>query len=378
MNTSRRASKILRSVFALTAAFLVLGCNERPKSAEQPLRFGVIVSQTGPNAEYGLKVKRGIELARDAFEKGNPGKKIELKIEDSQSQVPPGLAAFQKLTDADGVRVVFANASFLVKALGPVADEKKVLMVGLGTTAPAMTKGYDYVMRHFPHAEITTKVVAEYAIQKYKSVAVAYLEDEYGKGAAASFNRSFTALGGKIAYESSFSQTTSDLRSLAAKIIDSKPDAVFIPAYGPAFLGVLRALKEQAPQLPILADINVANSSVLKAAGETAEGMIAPAFDLDAGITSTPEQSAFLQSYRAKFGEIPDMFVFTAYDAASIVFRAATEKGMDPKAIKQQIIAAGDMTLLSGVVSYDETGDTRTKVRLFEVRGSQLAPIRTQ
>lgn len=369
---------MIRAFLTMLVVSLISGCGKTEKTEKTEkiaTRYGVIVSQTGPNAEYGMRVLRGIQLAKEDFEKKHPFLPIDLHIEDSNSQAKTGLTVFQKLTDIDKVNVVFANASFLVKALGPAADEKKILLIGLGTTAPHIIEGTQYAIRHFPNADITTKLVASYAAGRYKKVAIGSLEDEYGKGATASFEAAYTAAGGTISQHISFPQGEGAFRTIAEKIVQNKPDAVFVPAYGPAFLALLKALHEKAPNLPILADINVANASVLKSAGDYAEGMIVPAFDLDAGITTTADQESFRKNYLSRFNEAPDMFVFTSYDIASVIFEMATGKSIAPLDLKNQIISGGERSGLSGQFNYDSHGDMDAKMKLFVIKGGKLMPV---
>lgn len=358
----------------VVASFVWLKKSPPSGDAEKRFRVGAIIALTGPNADYGLQVKRGIELAKRDLEARYQGFKVEVQYEDSATSPAKGLSAFQKLTEVDGHRVIVGNASFLAGALAPVASDKKTLFVALATTMPNLVENRPYVMRHFPTAPVTTKLVVDYAARRFKRVAVAYVNDDYGKNAAAVFRSQFEKDGRQITHFDGFDAKSTDQRALASKLLEQSPDAVFVPGYGPAFVAILKHVREQNPQTPILGDLALVNANVLKAAGASAEGVILPAFNLDAGVAKTPEAKAFLERYQTEFGATPDLFLTATYDCILLLGEASRATDGTPEAIRAWLIANGPHKTLEGTMRYTTEGDSDLSVTLVEVKNGKLVP----
>lgn len=81
--------------------------------AQQPLRIGASFSNTGTYAQFGQTVHRGHQLcAKHANEKGGIlGRKIELTVEDDQSEVANAVAIYERLIAQDKVAAVFSPYS---------------------------------------------------------------------------------------------------------------------------------------------------------------------------------------------------------------------------------------------------------------------------
>src|SRR6267154_911582 len=77
-----RNSFMWLSLLAAAICLLFVGCN-RPGTDE--LRFGVILSLTGPAATYGQDNLRGLQLAQGVLNErgGINGKRVELNVQDS-------------------------------------------------------------------------------------------------------------------------------------------------------------------------------------------------------------------------------------------------------------------------------------------------------
>ena len=86
------------SAKAIPAAWfcMALWLGPVPAAAQQPIRIGASYSNTGTYAELGQTVHRGRSLCvKQANEKGGLfGRKIELLVEDDQSQVANAVAIY--------------------------------------------------------------------------------------------------------------------------------------------------------------------------------------------------------------------------------------------------------------------------------------------
>lgn len=72
-------------------------------------------------------------------------REMELIIEDSETNPEEGKKAFHKLETAHHPVLYVSTTSSVSMALGPLAEKNKIILVGLETTTPELTKkGMDF------------------------------------------------------------------------------------------------------------------------------------------------------------------------------------------------------------------------------------------
>jgi len=205
--------------------------------------------------------------------------------------------------DFDKTSVVVVAFSAICNAVAPVAEGTQSLMIGTTTSMPGLVEGRHRVIRLFPNADTLVGPIVLYAADKFSRVAVIFAEDEYGKTIFKAFRDKFEIGGRRIVFSDSFQPTDTEFRSIVAKMLDAKPDAIYLPGYGPGYIALINQIRERSTKIPILADSPLTNPPVYKAAGNAVEGVVVPATALDAGLPETPEQKAFLERYRRSLRE---------------------------------------------------------------------------
>lgn len=339
---------------------------------KKTLRFGAIIAMTGPNADYGLQVKEGIDLAIAAIRQSHPDLEVKVSYEDSATNPGKGLSAFEKLTTVEGHKIIVGNASFLAGALAPIANDKRTLFMALATTMPGLVENRPYVMRHFPTATTTTGIISNYASSRYKKVSIAYVNDDYGKNAAHAFASTFAQAGREVVLSDGFDAKDPEQRSIALKLLDANPDAVFIPGYGPGFVSLIKAIRASNPSIPILGDLALVNAKVLAVAGQAAEGVVLPASSLDAGIASNPRAAGFLQQYLTSHASNPDVFLTASYDAVLNLAKAVLATDGSPEEVRKFLIEKGPHETLTGEMRYNKDGDSELPAELLIVEKGKL------
>jgi branched-chain amino acid transport system substrate-binding protein len=335
--------KIGNPIVIMAILFIVIttpffqGC-ERQKKEPAPqietYRFGAVVPLTGPISALGDLIKRGLELGIEDANAKSQGRHIEAIFEDSKSNPSQGLTAFRKLIDVDKVDVVLVVASSICNAVAPVAEEAKVLMVGMTTSMPGLPDGRKYVIRLFPNADMLAGTIADYAKSKFSRAAVIYAEDEYGKNTFTTFRSKFQGEKRSIVFAEAFKPTDTEFRSTVVKMMEAKPDVIYLPGYGPGYIALINQIRERDANIPIMGDSPLTNPPVYRAAGNAAEGVIVPATPLDAGVAETPAQKEFLERYRARFNENPSINIAINYDFIQLLAGALEKTDQSPEAIR--------------------------------------------
>lgn len=372
------------ALISICLALALGGCKKNTATRGKPNEFraGAILALTGPNAEYGLQAKRGIELAREDIQRTDPTAVISVQYEDSESTPTKSVTAYHKLVSKDGFKLLFGNASFLAKAVSPMAENDDVLFIALGTTMPGLVEGKSHTLRHFPTSADLAPLVASHAKSLYNRVSVLYVNDEYGKSAQADFRKTFESPEKLVIFSEGFDPKNIDVRSLVDKALagdkGTLPQAIYVPGYGPAFSSIINRIREVNPTLPILGDLALVNANVRAALGKNAEGIVVPAFASDAGEASNQKSSEFIKSYTARFQAAPDIIVVTAYDAFRIAYKAGLAAGQSPQKMRSFIINDGPHETINGNISYTKDGDSRLTATLLVVRDGNLSILATK
>ena len=166
------------------AALCALAAMTGLVQAQQTIKIANIVELSGPGTTAGTLFKNGVELAvkeiNDAG--GILGKKIESTTADTQTN--PGVAKglTQKAVD-DGVVAIFGpvySGSIMVS----MAESKRAGVPNFtGGEAAAITQqGNPYVFRTAFGQSSSFPKLAKYINTKAKTLAVIYVNNDYGKG----------------------------------------------------------------------------------------------------------------------------------------------------------------------------------------------------
>ena len=194
------SKKFLIWAAAIAAALQVLAGSG--VSAQETLKFGVADPLTGPSAIFGLDQMQAVRWAvEDINAKGGVnGRKLEAIIADHQTKPDVGIAVVNKFISVDKVPVFITAFSSVVKAVAPIANREKVLMLSVGANSPDVKNLGDYVYTMFPLADVDMKALGAYMVQKQgkKRAAVLYVNHETGIEGAKVFAQAFTKAGGEV------------------------------------------------------------------------------------------------------------------------------------------------------------------------------------
>jgi len=339
------------------------------------VKVGAIVTLTGSGAEIGALTKRGLDLGVAAANRELKGKRIELIYEDSKTQPADGVSAFAKLTNVDGVRITVAQATVICSALAPLAEQKRILMIGTNSTEKGLAKGKQYTIRFYPDAILSANTTSAYVKARYHRVALFYLQNVYGQQAYQAFKNSFEDETHSLVFAEPVSPDATDLRTLIGKMLSGKPEAIFTPVYGRVSVSLLQQIRERDQSIPIIGDVPLVNPPVYRAIGAAAEGMVLPGTPLDAGAYSSEPQRQFVESYRSRFGENPSITVAIHYDAMQLLAAALKETDGSPEAIRKHMLSNHAYRGLVGGLRFDEDGESIMDMTPLKIINGKLLQI---
>jgi branched-chain amino acid transport system substrate-binding protein len=216
--------------------------------AQQPIRIGASLSQTGSFAALGQNQLRGYQLCiKHANEKGGVlGRKLELIVEDDQSQAPVAVGIYEKLITQDKVNAILGPySSTITEAVADLSEKYRMPMVApMASTASIFKKGRKFVFMVQSPAEVYLEGLIDIAAKGgLKTVAVIYEDTLFTKASAQGTVEWAKKKGLQVVLTEAYPKGTSDFAGLLRKIRAANPDVVAAATYFDDAVAITRALK---------------------------------------------------------------------------------------------------------------------------------------
>ncbi len=354
---------------AFLPLFIVLGIGAPwPSGAQQPIRIGATMSETGSFATQGVPARAGYLLCqKHVNEKGGIlGRKVEFLIYDDKSDSKAAVALYEKLIVEDKVDAVMGPyGSTLTEAVAPVTEKHRMVHVSpLAATTSIWEKGRRYLFMVLPPAELFLGGLIDIASRNgLKSVAIIEEDSLFPKAAGKGAVELAKKNGMKVVLHETYAKGTKDFSAILAKVKAGKADVLGMAASSLGdFIVVARQMKEQ--------DINVkmfGNSGAVaefqKELGNTAEF----AYGLSAWEPSLPNPGIkeFVEGYQKEFNRAPSFHAAGAYGSCQIFMEAARRVGsLDSEKLREQLLKLKTKTIFSDY-AVDERGYQLANKGLF-------------
>jgi branched-chain amino acid transport system substrate-binding protein len=208
--------------------------NDEKTEKKEPIKIGVLASTTGALESYGKQTLRGFELGLEYATEGSmevAGRKIEFVVEDTETKPEVAVQKATKLLEEDKVDfLVGSSSSADTLAVLPLAEEYQKIMIVEPAAADSIT-GSEFNKYIFRSARNSSQdAVAGAAAIAGKDVKIATLAPDYsfGRDGVAAFKEAAEKLGADIVLEEYADPAATDFTSNIQKIIDAKPDYLFV------------------------------------------------------------------------------------------------------------------------------------------------------
>jgi branched-chain amino acid transport system substrate-binding protein len=282
---------------AACCAAALLGA--RAVHAQNTIKLAILQELSGAGATAGTNAKNGAILAiKEINEAGGIlGKKIEASVSDTQSNpgVAKGLAT--KAVDDDVFAVI--GPTFSGSIMVSMAETKRAQIPNFtGGEAAAITQqGNPYIFRTSFTQTTAMPKVARYIANnlKAKTVAVLFVNNDFGKGGRDSFAKAAEAAGLKVAADISTESGQVDWSAPVLRAKQSNADVIFVYTNEEESARALRELRKQGVTKPIVGETTLTGQKVIELAGDAANGAVA-----HVGLTVDAPNPLMLK-FKAKF-----------------------------------------------------------------------------
>ena len=333
-----------------------------------------IVELSGPGAVSGTNWRDGVSLAIDEINKagGILGRKIETEHLDTQSNPGVSRAQVQKVLDRDPYVVLGPIYSGSVKVNMALTQQAEVPQIVGAEAADITAQGNPWVFRTAFGQQISMPKIANYLHDqlKVKSVALVWVNNDFGKGGRDSFAREMKARGIEVVADISTEQGQVDFGSDVIKLKSSKADAVFVYTNEEESARFLIEAKRQGITTPLFGETTLLSQKVVDIAGAAANGVRGHVgLSADAPIPAIEE---FTRKFSQRYNYRPDHNGIKGYTAVYLV-KYVTEKigKFDRKAfgaaMKGLTLAPTTAPGILMEASWDQNGDIDRASFLAEI-----------
>lgn len=359
----RRSIRTALMACLLTAAAVVLmGC------PTEVVKIAGVLPLTGDASAYGEAVRKGMELAMDEI-KAEEGNNMELVIVDTQSDPEMAKELLKEQFSSGALAAIGGVTSGEAKQMIGIVDKYERVLLSPTASSPDLTGISRNFYRIFPSDHTAASKMAQAAAQALDVERMVIIAEEqpYAMGIQGVFAPAFEGFGGEVLETIEFPPNTTDMAALVSRALSLEPQGVYLAGYADGISALITELARQDYKGKILTTSAFATSSAIAQVGDAAAGVFLTqtVFETD---SDHAHIQTFVNGYREKYGEEPDIYAAHGYDAMMVVAAAAEGHPPLPDELKKGLRdAIKEFPGVTGSIQFDEKGDVRKYPRLYKI-----------
>jgi branched-chain amino acid transport system substrate-binding protein len=335
--------------------------------------IGAVLPLTGDDDVYGIPVKNGIELAYEEIQAD--GAPLALEIVDSGSDPETAKELLRRqYDDRNALLVLGGVTSAEAREMIAVADDFDKVLLSPSASAPELSGLSRNFYRIFPSDFAAAGRMAQFVSQDLKIdevVVIAEERQEYAKGIQGAFQSAYQGYGGSVVETLEFPPNTSDFSGFVERVMTLNPKAVYITAYGEAVGQIIQGIRSRDYKGKILTTSAFASPRFIAPAGEAANGVILTqsVFELDSDFVHI---KTFVDKYKERYGEDPDIFAAHGYDAMKVIAAAVVGRPALPSEVPKGLRDIKDFPGVTGGIQFNDKGDVLKYPRVYIIKDGVL------
>src|SRR3982750_982427 len=326
------------------AAALATALSGSALAQSGPINFAFIGELSGAGAVSSTNFRDGALMAIEEINAkgGILGRKVELKQYDTQTNPGTARSQMQKAIDEEPYVIFGPLFSGIGKVSMMLAQQAEIPQIMGGEASDLTQQGNEYLFRTSFGQQVSMPKIANYMRDgvKAKTVAVVWVNNDFGKGGRDNFTKEMAA------------------RVVKAKA--AKPDAIFVYTNEEESARFLREARKQGIAVPLIGETTLLGQKVIDLAGDAANGARGHV-GLSADIP-VPAVAEFKNKFNARFKYVPDHNGIKGYTGVYAVAYATKKLGkVDRKAVAGSLhgmtISPKDEPGILLETTWDDKGD---------------------
>jgi ABC-type branched-subunit amino acid transport system substrate-binding protein len=370
------------------------------------LKIGCICPLTGSHAETGIQLLKGVKAGialRDTID----GRKVELIVEDTESDAVTAVLKVRKLVDEGVIAIIGPVYSAANIPAAVESNNREIPFIAPTATDTGLTRIGKYVFQLNLTAAVQAEQIAVFSVKTLglTTAAVVASKDPWGEEASLSFTREMEKLKGKVVWTAFFNpdSETEDISRLVRGIRDHAPkaetfadtvkigesmvalpdtsgndtsmyssskllpvdtiNAIFISATMPDAIKIASRIMEYNINAILLGDSGWNDPTLPEEGKQYVEGayLVAPAGELSGG-TGT----AFLKG--DTFHDDRDVIAMKGYDAGAVISACLESGARDPESLLKAMETVKSFQGSSSLITIDPGRHTNIAVEFTSIQ----------
>jgi branched-chain amino acid transport system substrate-binding protein len=360
----KKRSLIIATV-ALTVSFML---GSSPGYSAEPIKIAGIFALTGRAAHIGTAQRDAVMIAIDEVNQqgGINGRKLEMVMEDTESNPTKAVMALKKVLETENVVAIIgptltgtamAMRGFIEKAKIPAfmhSGGDVILLAPLNKNDPNSRPKWTF-KSPYKAADAIGKICQYMKRHGIKKIGFIYSNEGFGKDGLRNVMVQAPKYGVKVVAQEAFQPKDVDMTAQLTRIEAKGVDGIIAWTVGPAMGIVAKNVKQLGIKAPLFECHGAGDPIFWKVAGDAGEGVMMPSTKIVVG-DQLPDSDvqkkkiiSFVKAYRKKFNHEPGTMVAYGADAAFIVVNAIKKVGPDRAKIRDAIEHTKGYVGLSGI-----------------------------
>ena len=366
--TTMKKSLLARAISGIALVVVPVIAVPGLVQAQQPIRIGATMSETGAYATQGVPARAGYLLCQKHVNAkgGILGRKIEFLIYDDKSDAKGAVGLYEKLIVEDKVDAVMGPyGSPITEAVAPVTEKhRKVMLTPLAATSSIWEQGRRYIFMQLPPSELFLAGLIDMASGNgLKTVALINEDSLFPKSAVKGTLDLIKKKGMVVIFHEEYAKGRSDFSDILRKVKAAKPDVLGVASSNLGdFIVVARQMKDLDINVKMFGNTG-AVAEFHKELGKTAEF----SYGLSAWEPSLPYPGVkeFVEAYQKEFNRPPSFHAAGAYAGCQLFMEAARRAGsLDSDKLREQLLTLKTRTIFADF-AVDERGFQTANNGLF-------------
>jgi len=371
---------LCRNALRTLGAALIVGLGFSSGAVAQsgdPIRIGMSLALTGAGASPSKVINTALEIWRDDVNAkgGLLGRQVELVIYDDQSSPANVPNIYTKLITVDKVDLLLGpyGTNFVAPALPTIINNNKMT---ISFTAIGINDKFQYP-KYFSMVSTGPEGINSFSIgffdmaaaqqPKPRTVAIIAADAEFAQSSAEGARNQIKKHGFNLVYDQSYPPSATEFASVVRAVQATNPDIVYIGAYPPDNVGIIRAANEIGlkPKMMGGAMIGMLVTPIKVQLGPIANGLVTGENFAAALLKQIPGAADFLSRYgeravTAKIDPLGFAWGPFAYSAGQVLAQAVTDtKSLDQDKLAEYMHKASFKTI-AGDFAFGKDGEWST------------------
>lgn len=360
---------VLTSIETPKDAILPAGDGKATCPANTTLAY--VGAETGANAQLGINIYNGVQLAINEHNKANPGCQVAFKKFDTEGDPTKATGPVTQATkESDIIGVVGLPFSGESKATGNIFEQVKMAHITPAATNPGLTKnGWTTFFRGLGNDAVQGPAAAKFMTDKLGAKKVYLVQDDsdYGIGLGTTTT---AALGSALTGSDKVTTGQKDFSATISKIMSSGADAVFYSGYFAEGAPFDQQLVAKGFKGAFVGPDGVKDDQFIKQAGSASANGFFTCPCIPGELIPT-----FATAYTALTNQQPGTYSIEGYDATTVLL-AGIDKGKQDRASLLDWVKNYDASGLSKHYKWDSTGELAAPtVYGYKVENGKIVPI---